>query len=346
MNQEKIGKFIALCRKDNNLTQEQLAKKLGISDRAVSKWENGKCLMDISLLKPLSELLGVSVVEILSGEKIVNEDAHEKAEEIALKTLNYAKGEIKNNRLKSFIITMIMVLILFITVFVAYKGILLLKYNVEPIENYEEFINNLQIKDTIKIYKKTIDEDDYLIETDVKLRNDFENYTKIKDNWFSKYYLYNEKSIESAVWIGQTPQYINIFTSDLMTLYSLDGTSGRGNFTDADRKYFLLRNDINNDLDFLEYIRNNYYIENNLLTSNRSIKENYAVNLFVSVVIPSIESITTITGDYTGYIFNIKDNIREVHILRNDKSYIFTFFGNDLTSNEYINDLLSTLEIT
>lgn len=41
MNQEKIGKFIALCRKDNNLTQEQLAKKLGISDRAVSKWENG-----------------------------------------------------------------------------------------------------------------------------------------------------------------------------------------------------------------------------------------------------------------------------------------------------------------
>lgn len=185
-----------------------------------------------------------------------------------------------------------------------------------------------------------------MIETDVKLRNDFENYTKIKDNWFSKYYLYNEKSIESAVWIGQTPQYINIFTSDLMTLYSLDGTSGRGNFTDADRKYFLLRNDINNDLDFLEYIRNNYYIENNLLTSNRSIKENYAVNLFVSVVIPSIESITTITGDYTGYIFNIKDNIREVHILRNDKSYIFTFFGNDLTSNEYINDLLSTLEIT
>lgn len=110
--------------------------------------------MDISLLKPLSELLGVSVVEILSGEKIVNEDAHEKAEEIALKTLNYAEDEIKNNRLKSFIITMIMVLVLFITVFVAYKGILLLKYNVEPIENYEEFINNLQIKDTIKIYKK------------------------------------------------------------------------------------------------------------------------------------------------------------------------------------------------
>lgn len=70
MNQEKIGKFIAEQRKVNNLTQEQLAEKLGISKNAVSKWERGICLMDMSLIKPLSEILKVSVNDILAGEKV------------------------------------------------------------------------------------------------------------------------------------------------------------------------------------------------------------------------------------------------------------------------------------
>lgn len=51
MNQEKIGKFISELRKEKNMTQEQLANKLGITDRAISKWENGRCLMDISFFR-------------------------------------------------------------------------------------------------------------------------------------------------------------------------------------------------------------------------------------------------------------------------------------------------------
>ena len=50
MNQIKIGKFIAKCRKEKELTQQELADKLGVTDKAISKWENGRCLMDISLL--------------------------------------------------------------------------------------------------------------------------------------------------------------------------------------------------------------------------------------------------------------------------------------------------------
>lgn len=81
MNQEKIGLFIAKQRKEVGLTQEQLGELLGITKNAVSKWERGICLMDMSLLKPLSEILGVSVNEILAGEKIRNEELKSKTEE-------------------------------------------------------------------------------------------------------------------------------------------------------------------------------------------------------------------------------------------------------------------------
>ena len=85
MNQERIGKFIAKQRKLKELTQEELAEKLGITKNAVSKWERGLCLMDMSLLKPLSEILGVSINEILAGEKIEEKDIPKKSEENSIK---------------------------------------------------------------------------------------------------------------------------------------------------------------------------------------------------------------------------------------------------------------------
>ena len=94
MDKLKIGQFIANCRKDKKLTQEQLAEKLNISKNAVSKWERGICLMDMSLLKPLSEILGVSVNDILSGEKIPEDKIKEKSEEniIKLSEFNHYKS--------------------------------------------------------------------------------------------------------------------------------------------------------------------------------------------------------------------------------------------------------------
>jgi len=72
MNQEKIGKFITECRKQKNLTQNELADKLGITDKAISKWENGRCMPDISLLEELCSILGVTINELLSGERNTN----------------------------------------------------------------------------------------------------------------------------------------------------------------------------------------------------------------------------------------------------------------------------------
>ena len=76
MNQEKIGVFIANCRKDKNLTQEQLAEKLGVSNKSISRWENGKTMPDYSVLKDLCGILEIDVNEFLAGEKIKKEELH------------------------------------------------------------------------------------------------------------------------------------------------------------------------------------------------------------------------------------------------------------------------------
>lgn len=69
MNNEKTGKMIQQLRKEKGMTQLILADNLGITDRAVSKWERGKSFPDVSMLQPLSEVLGVSVRELLEGER-------------------------------------------------------------------------------------------------------------------------------------------------------------------------------------------------------------------------------------------------------------------------------------
>ena len=122
MDQIKIGKFIAECRKNVNLTQMQLAEKLNITDRAVSKWETGKSLPDSSIMLDLCELLGISVNDLLNGEVIVMENYKEKSEELLLEMVK-EKEEIDKMLLKAEIIVGIISFLplLIATVFVAYN---------------------------------------------------------------------------------------------------------------------------------------------------------------------------------------------------------------------------------
>ena len=84
MDQLKIGRFIAECRKKANLTQMQLSEKLGITDKAVSKWERGIAMPDTSIMLALCDILGISVNELLSGEKINMENNEQKNEQLLL----------------------------------------------------------------------------------------------------------------------------------------------------------------------------------------------------------------------------------------------------------------------
>ena len=96
MNQEKIGKFIAECRKKKNMTQQELAEKLGVSDRTVGNWENGRNMPDLSLFKPLCDELNITLNDLMSGEKVKEKEYQEKLEENMINTIDYTNKKIKN----------------------------------------------------------------------------------------------------------------------------------------------------------------------------------------------------------------------------------------------------------
>ncbi|MBP3766322.1 MAG: DUF4825 domain-containing protein [Bacilli bacterium] len=93
MNQEKIGRFISECRKEKNMTQQALAERLGVSDKTIGNWENGRNMPDLSLFKPLCVELDITINEFLSGERI-KENYQEKFEENIINTIDYSTKKI------------------------------------------------------------------------------------------------------------------------------------------------------------------------------------------------------------------------------------------------------------
>ena len=95
MNTTDMGRFISEVRKKKGLTQKELAEQLSVTDKAVSKWETGRSAPDIALLEPLARELGVSVVEILQGEKIEEENFPAVSDEVVVTTMKKDKKKLK-----------------------------------------------------------------------------------------------------------------------------------------------------------------------------------------------------------------------------------------------------------
>ena len=119
MNQEKIGKFIAECRKKKNLTQAQLAEKLNITDRAISKWETGKGMPDSSIMLDLCKKLDITVNELLSGEVIEMENYNLKAEENLLRMKKQKEEADKRLLTIEIVIGVLMSVVFFALIFIA-----------------------------------------------------------------------------------------------------------------------------------------------------------------------------------------------------------------------------------
>lgn len=119
MDQVKIGKFIAECRKRVNLTQAQLAQKLGITDRAVSKWETGRAMPDSSIMLELCSILKIDVADLLYGEVVTVDDYKEKYEETLLLMVREKEKSDRLLLLIEWIIGILSVLVLLIPAIVA-----------------------------------------------------------------------------------------------------------------------------------------------------------------------------------------------------------------------------------
>ena len=95
MDQVKIGKFIAQCRNEKQITQEELGEKLGVTNKTISRWENGHYLPDIEMMQLLSKEFNVSINELISGEKIKDSDYKEKAESNLIAVLENSSFTLK-----------------------------------------------------------------------------------------------------------------------------------------------------------------------------------------------------------------------------------------------------------
>ena len=144
MDQIKIGKFILNCRKEKGLTQEQLAEKLGVTSKSISRWENGRNMPDYSILKDLCNILDIDVNEFLIGEKInKNEIRTQSYENLDLILKEYYKMKKQKKIIKTILFVTLILFVLFIIRVIMILGIANLTFltpvkNIYGIENYDK----------------------------------------------------------------------------------------------------------------------------------------------------------------------------------------------------------------
>ena len=113
MDKERTGQLIAELRKEKGLTQKQLADVINVTDKAVSKWERGLSFPDISMLEPISEVLDVSIMELLAGEKQGEQEtiSREEAEKLISTSVEIGDEEIRHKKERSRLIIIIMIVV-------------------------------------------------------------------------------------------------------------------------------------------------------------------------------------------------------------------------------------------
>lgn len=223
MDYQKTGNLIASLRKEKNLTQKQLADQLGITDRAVSKWERGLGSPDISLLDDLSRILDISILEILKGRRL------DKAEivnnESIIESMNYSKENFKHVLKKYFNIVSILIVTLISLILIIYniKSVYYLNktyhsdfHNDSEIHLFAEIENNIE---KIKNNQGTYNDEDYQqilafinkLENNLKEQNNLYYFTKKDYKYKEIYDFYNNHQ-----------NYIYLETSDhIQSIYEI-----------------------------------------------------------------------------------------------------------------------------
>lgn len=154
MNNEKIGQLILTKRKELKLTQKELAKKINVTDKAISKWERGVGCPDISLLEPLSNALNISVLDLLKGEIVKNENKDE-LDKYVLDTINYSKNQ-NSEKFKKIISNFLFSLIIIFSSYIMILNITHIFYLNEKIEFNQRASSIKNIKENIEKIENNI----------------------------------------------------------------------------------------------------------------------------------------------------------------------------------------------
>ena len=213
MNQEKIGKFIAELRKEKNMTQNELANKLGITDRAISKWENGRGMPDLSLIKDLCKELDITINELLSGEKISKQEYQNKLEENMLNTIDYSNKKIKNARKRLLMLFGIIGIVLLSIILMFFADVNRMRNNQPVLFSTWGFDYAPPIDLSSEKIELAITE--YLVN-----RNDLESQKYNDEKWFVSFKTYlieekeNKKTYNIYAWVLEKSFYLK---NDMIT---------------------------------------------------------------------------------------------------------------------------------
>ena len=192
MDQKKIGKFIAEKRKTLGLTQVQLAEKLNMSNKSVSKWERGVCLPDVSLYSTLCEVLGISLNEFLAGEDLLEKEIIPKSEETIINiTTDSKKSRRRSNLLILFLVVVILAISGVLVDFLSNKDTFLQKHCIIPLTE-----NSPEVQTATLL---TGDDNTYFYRYSVKESYD---HMQIRSYWYKDGHLIDENCLLSYEFSG------------------------------------------------------------------------------------------------------------------------------------------------
>ena len=284
MNQEKIGKFIASLRKEQKLTQEQLALKLGVTAKSISRWENGKNMPDYSILKELCNILDIDINEFLSGEKLKkNEIQTHSIENLDQILKEYYKMKKQRNIFKSMAIIIGLIAVSLIVAFNSiflFIGVLNKEEVITDINQYSDVIGinaNNKYKDKWGMSEEIFPES--INELDVK---DFKMV--YLDAWDKQYLAYLVVDYSKSEYAKEVERLNNYGIEDYIGYYNVTGFTNYKLLameSDSYQGFVYAITDGNNRIIYVEMIFCNYFMD---IKYNKHIPHEYLPDGFDATV--------------------------------------------------------------
>lgn len=252
------------------------------------------------------------------------------------------KKEKKKRKIILFSLFIILISIL------GYKLFTLKYYEFHPTQDDLKIFNQFKNLKTLEIKTEKNLTFDYITHKNISFINVFQDFNLIKDKDPYTQYQLDKNNIQATFIIDSFDSFHKLFSysNDEITFYNGTNTITTNTpqkFTTQNyRQEFLKKNNINDDVDLIKFIKENGILKSNLFSSTKTMKQNYSYNMFLSIVLPTAEEVTIITGDLNGYILKI-GNFKQVNILKDDLQYNLQFFNLEYFNDDLIKTILESV---